>query len=172
MAEAIWKSRTFRKVIRVSAGLLFLAGVGLWLADPNASPIGSFTKAEEAAPAESADAGKSPTSAAEVVARLQRSIGTQGEYLKKLNAQLEDPNSEYHRSEKRFQLVTAERDSARRAVAELKAAGKAKEAADREVGLKESEARWQRNRDRFNLAIKQRKELQESIAATRRQLQL
>ena len=173
MAEAIWKSLTFRKMVLGSAGVLFLALGGLWLVDPEAfPPIGPFIKAQPADPAASAVDGKTHSSAAEVVARLQRSVETQRKYLEKLNTELEDPNSEFHRAENRFQLISSERDSARKAIADLKAAGKADEAAAREAAMKELEERWQRNRDRFNLAITQRKGLQENIAATKRQLQL
>ncbi|MGH7223341.1 MAG: mechanosensitive ion channel domain-containing protein, partial [Gemmataceae bacterium] len=171
MAEAHGNSLTFRKVILGSAGLLFLVLGGLWLADPDAFPvIGPFINAEE--PAESADAGTSSTSSAEVVARLERSVQTQRKYLDDLNAKLRDPNSEYKRAEMRFQPVDVERESARRAIKELTTAGKAGEAAARQAALKEIDVRWHQNRERFDLAIKERRALEENIAATRRQLQL
>lgn len=164
MTEAIWKSWTFRKWILSLAGMLLLTLGGLWLVDR--------TRAEPPAPAASADNEKSSDSTAEAVARLQHSIQTQRKYLENLNARLDDPNSEFHRAEKRFERVDAEREAARKAIKELKGAGKAAEAAKREAALKEIEQRWQQNRERFDLAIKERKALQENIAAAKRQLRL
>ncbi|HTU22125.1 MAG TPA: mechanosensitive ion channel domain-containing protein [Gemmataceae bacterium] len=173
MTEASWKSRTFRKMVLGSTALLFLALGGLWLADPDAfPPMAPFTTAEEPDSSEAADAGTASTTPAEAVARLQRSVEAQRKYLEDLNAQLHDPKSEFKRAEKRFQQVDDERESARAAITELKAAGKAAEAAVREAALKEIDVRWQQSRERFDLALKERKAIEQSKAATQRQLQL
>ncbi len=170
MAEEIGKSLAARRIIFVSMGVLVLSLGGLWLIDPDAFPTGSVTEAEPPAPALPSEYGFPPPSDAEKIARLQRSIDEQRKYLEKLNTQLNDPNSEYNKTEKRFQLVDAERESARRAIQDLKDAGKTAEAAARDTALKEIESRWQRQRDRFNLAIQERRTLQESIAAATKQL--
>jgi len=170
MAETNGLSRTSRKMILVSFGILALALGGVWLLDPDAFPTGSVTEAEPPPPALPTEYGGSPPSDAERIARLQRSIDGQRKYLDKLNGQLNDPNSEFKQAEKRFQLVDAERETARREIQDLKDAGKTLEAAARETALKDIDARWQRLRDRFNLAIQEHKTLQESIAAATKQL--
>jgi moderate conductance mechanosensitive channel len=170
MMEEIEKSLTWRKMIYASLGILALALGGLWLMDPDAFPTGPFTKAEPPAPALPAEYGGPPPSEAERVSRLQRSIEEQRKYLKKLNDQLTDPNSAFKQAEKLFQDTDAEREKARRELGDLKAAGKTAEATKFEIALKEIDQRWQRRRDRFNMAIEGQKDLQESIAAATKQL--
>jgi hypothetical protein len=171
MAEAMWQSLTSRKIILGSLGVVVLALAGLWLADPDAFPTGPFTEAEQPSPAPPADDRKPPASQAERIAHLERSIEEQRKYLAKLNAQFNDPKSEYNTAEKSFEQLDTARETAKQAIQDLKAAGKAAEAAAREVALKDIESRWQQERDRFNLAIQERKTLRESIAAATRQLQ-
>ncbi len=170
MAETNGLSRTSRKIIFASFAILALALGGLWLIDPDAFPTGSVTEAEPPPPPLPTEYGGPPPTDAERIARLQRSIDGQRKYLDKLNAQLNDPNSEYNQAEKRFQLVDAEREAARHAIQDLKDAGKTAEAADRETALKDIDARWQRLRERFNLAIQEHKTLQETIGASTKQL--
>jgi small-conductance mechanosensitive channel len=170
MAEASGRKRTTRNIVLGLSGVLVLLLGGMWLIDPDAFPAGSVTKAEQPTPALPSEYGSSPPSEAERIARLQRSIDEQRKYLKKLNTQLDDPNGEYNKAEKRFQEIDAEREKARREIQNLKDADKSLEAAAREVALKEVEARWQRLRDRFNLAIQEHKTLQESIATATKQL--
>jgi moderate conductance mechanosensitive channel len=170
MAETNGLSLTSRRIIFASFGILVLALGGLWLLDPDAFPTGSVTEAEPPQPALPTEYGGTAPSDAERIARLQRSIDGQRKYLDKLNTQLNDPNSEYNQAEKRFQLVDAERETARHAIQDLKDAGKTVEAADRETALKDIDARWQRLRERFNLAIQEHKTLQESIVSATKQL--
>src|SRR5579875_3920244 len=131
MAEFMGQSRTWRKLLLGTVGMVVLALSGLWLIDPDAFPVGTTTDAEQPAPALPSEYGFPPTSDsdAERIARLQRSIDEQRKYLEKLNAQLHDPDSEYSKAEKRFQQVDAEREQVRREIRELKSAGKIAEAA-------------------------------------------
>jgi small-conductance mechanosensitive channel len=170
MAEAVGQKLTARKILFGSIGVAALILGALWLIDPDAFPIGSTTEAEQPAAALPSEYGFPPPSEAERIARLQRSIEEQRKYLDKLNTQLQDPKSEYNKADKSFQLVDAERESARREIQSLRDAGKSDEAAAREAGLKDIEARWQRLRDRFNLAIQEHKTLQETIAVATKQL--
>src|SRR5262249_48085187 len=154
---------TSRKVVMGSFVLIVLAIGGLWLIDPDAFPItGPTTEAETPGPA--ADAAP-PLSEAERLARLQRSLDSDRKYLERLNDQFKDPKSEYKLAEKCFQAVDAELRKARQAVQELKDAGKANEALGKSESLKDLQTRWQQNRDRFDLAIKEHRTLQENIAA-------
>jgi small-conductance mechanosensitive channel len=169
MHEAIWKMLTSRHVILGSFAVCVLAVASLWLIDPDAFPIkGPTTQADTPSPA--ADDGP-PLSAAERIAHLQESIDANRKYLDKLKTELQDPSSEYNRAEKRFQIVDAELQRLRQEIQQLKDAGKVNEALARAGDLKEVQTRWQQNRDRFDLAIKERKALQENIETLTRQLQ-
>jgi small-conductance mechanosensitive channel/predicted nucleic acid-binding Zn-ribbon protein len=170
MMEAIWKSLTTRKMIFGSLAVIVLALGGLWLADPDAFPIGPYTAAQPLAPALPIDNGNPPTSEAERIARLQRSIENQRKYLDGLMKEYDNPNGDYKQTEQHFQALDSERSSARRAIRDLKDAGKLSEAAKREAALKDIEARWQNALDRFNLALKTRRTLKDSIAAATQQM--
>ncbi|HEY7154817.1 MAG TPA: mechanosensitive ion channel domain-containing protein [Gemmataceae bacterium] len=171
MQEAIWKSLTSRKVVVGTFVVLVLAAGGLWLVDPDAFPIlGPITQAETPDPATDADAGPS-LSAAERIARLQKSIDDNRKYLDRLQAELKDPNSEFKRAEKRFQTVDEQLQQARQEIQGLKDAGKTNEALARAESLKELQTNWQQNRERFDLAIKERKALQENSAALTRKIE-
>jgi small-conductance mechanosensitive channel len=170
MAEANGQKLTARNLVLGLSGVLLLLLGGLWLIDPDAFPVGNTTEAEQPAPALPAEYNSPPPSDAERIARLQRSIEEQRKYLERLKAQLNDPNSEYYKAEKRFQDVDAEREKVRREIRDLKEAGKTAEAAAREAALKDIETRWQRQRDRFNLAIQEHKDLQRSIDTATKQL--
>jgi len=152
---------------------ILLAGGGFWLADPDGFPIvGPATVARPTGPAPVAgdDAGP-PLSEAERIARLQRSLDADRKYLDSLNVQLKDPKSEYHKAENRFQKVDAELQEVHQAIQQLKDAGKEDEATARAASIDDLALRWQQNRDRFDLAIKERKTLEESIVALTRKIQ-
>jgi small conductance mechanosensitive channel len=151
---------------------IVLVGGGLWLADPDAFPVlGPATVAQQApqGPAVDPDSGP-PMTEAERIARLQRSLDADRKYLDSLTAQLKDPNSEYCRAEKRFQKIDAELQEAKQNVQQLKEAGKADEAAAQLAAQTDLETRWQQTRDRFNLAIKEHKTIEASIAALARKI--
>jgi small-conductance mechanosensitive channel len=159
---------TGRRFALGAGGVLVLACAGLWLA----SPEGLLRNARSAARPDRGTAGASeeqaddePASEAERVARLQRSIEADQKYLQTLNAQLADPQSEYRRADARFKPLDAQLEEAREAIRQLRAAGKAAEADAREASLKEVEERWRVARDRFNLALQERKELEQMAAA-------
>jgi small-conductance mechanosensitive channel len=170
MVEANRQGLTARRIVLGSLGALVLALCVMWLIDPDAFPCGSVSEAEPPAPVLPSEYGGPPPSEAERIARLQHSIDEQRKYLEKLNTELNDPESAYSQAEKRFQVVDAEREKARKELRDLRSAGKTAEAATREAALKEIDERWQRRRDHFNLVIQDRKTLQESIAAATKQL--
>jgi small conductance mechanosensitive channel len=171
MQEAIWKTLTSRKVVVVTFAVLVLAAGGLWLVDPDAFPVlGPITQAETPEPAASADT-EPRLSTAERIAHLQKSIDDNRKYLDRLQAEFKDPNSEFKRAEKRFQTVDEQLQQAQQEIQGLKDAGKTNEALARADSLKELQTSWQQNRERFDLAIKERKALQENIAALTRKIE-
>jgi small conductance mechanosensitive channel len=172
MYEAIGNWFTFKKIVMGSLIALGLALGVLWVVDPDAFPIKGPTSEAEQPGLTPAGADVGPTlSEAERIAHLQRSIDTDRKYLDSLNVQLKNPGSEYNRAEKWFQKVDAEREEARQAIEDLRSAGKLAEVTAREASSKDLEQRWQQARDRFNLAIKEHKTLQESIDALTRKIQ-
>jgi small-conductance mechanosensitive channel/predicted nucleic acid-binding Zn-ribbon protein len=170
MTEAIWKSLTTRKTIFAGMAVVVLSLGGLWLADPDAFPIGPYTEAEPPGPALSPDDDKPAASEAERVARLQRSIEDQCKYIASLKNELENPNGEYYKTQKEFQKLDNQRAALRRAIQDLKASSKTAEAAEREAELKNLEPRWQDSLDSFNVELTEHKRLQKGIEAAERQL--
>jgi small conductance mechanosensitive channel len=173
MQEAIWKTLASRKVIVGTFAVIVLAAGGLWLVDPDAFPIlGPITQAETPDPAAAAAADAGPSlSTAERIARLQQSLDDNRKYLDRLQTEFKDPNSEFKQAEKRFQAVDEQFQKARQEIQQLKNTDKTDEATARADSLKELETRWQQNRERFDLAIKERKTLQENIAALTRKIE-
>jgi small-conductance mechanosensitive channel len=170
MQEANRQSSMSRKLVLGGLAVLILGGLCLWLADPDSFLVfGPRTEAESPGPA-GPDPGP-PPSAAERIAHLQHSIESGRRYLDGLNAKLKDPKNEYHKADENFQAVDAEHEKTLQEIQELKAAGKEEELASRLASLAELQKRWQQARDRFDLAIKEQKELRETIAAETRKIQ-
>jgi small-conductance mechanosensitive channel/predicted nucleic acid-binding Zn-ribbon protein len=171
MMEAIWKSLTTRRMILVSFVLgASVLGV-LWYLDPDSLPPEPYTEAEQPNSALSPNDDKPPPSDAERIVRLRRAIDEQNKYLEGLNKELNDPKSEYHKAEHHFQRVDNERSALRHEIGDLKASGKTTEASQSEAKLQEIETRWKQSQERFNLALKEHRTLQQSIDATTRQIQ-
>ncbi len=171
MTEANWGRLTPRKMIFGSFAVGLLALGALWLADPDAFPTGPFTEAEQPTPPLPPSDGKPPLTDAERIVHLRRAIDEQGKYLDGLNKELNDPKNEYHKAEAQFQRLDNERSSLRQEIDDLKASGNAAGAAQSEVKLQEIESRWKQSQERFNLALKEHRTLQQSIDATKSQIQ-
>jgi small conductance mechanosensitive channel len=127
---------------------LSLLTATLWLTNPDAA-------------ADSPDT----LSAAERIARLVGAIAGDQKRLQTIKAMLDDPAGEYRQAETEFRELDAQLDDARRSVRELRAEGKEEEAARRADEVKELTHEWESARDRFNLAITERKTLQQKAAA-------
>jgi moderate conductance mechanosensitive channel len=100
-------------------------------------------------------------SEAEKIARLQRYVDDDEKQLAALKKQLEDPGSEYHRAEAAFKELDDKLLKDKRNEDQLRKEGKIAEA----DALAQLRKQWQRARDRFELAIQERKTLQEEAAA-------
>jgi moderate conductance mechanosensitive channel len=110
--------------------------------------------------AAAAAGGDAAPSDAERVARLQRGIDADQSYLDSLNHKLNDPNSEYARSDSYFKKVDGELTEAKQRIKLLKEQGKADDAAALEGGLKPLEDRWTEAKKRFDYLIEERKTYQ------------
>lgn len=108
---------------------------------------------------------------AERIARLQRAIETDEKELELLKNQFEDPESEYAKAQAAFEELDARRRDLTRQLTELKG----KQTPDeQEASVKEAaslETQWKLAKDRFNLAIEQRKTLQEKATALRQKIE-
>jgi small conductance mechanosensitive channel len=129
----------------------------LCLAQP--APVDAAKPAPPAAAVPGSDSD-APPSDAERVARLQRSIDADQLYLQSLTHKLNDPQSEYARSDAYFKKIDADLTETRQKIKVLKEQGKAGDAAALEGGLGELEGRWNEAKKRFDYLIEERKTLQ------------
>lgn len=135
------------------------------------------TPAPAAAKSSTADkpnaaAPKAETSDAERVADLRQTLEAEHARLKELEAELIDPASEYAKAEKEFQELDRELEQKRESLAKLKADKKAADAEAVEKEITSVEKQRQRAKERFELALEERKTLREEIATLKRKTQL
>lgn len=100
---------------------------------------------------------------AEATARLQRTIKENEEQLEKLKVQKEDENSEYNKAQKAFNMFDAQREELTKQRDAIKGMNKPEELANLEKELAKVEEQWKAARERFTLALKERKALQEKM---------
>lgn len=105
-----------------------------------------------------------PLSEAERIARLQRAIDDDSRRLAELRARLEDPQSEFAKAEAEFQKLDAELEEQKKQLDKLRWAGRHEEADALEPSVDKLRERWQLSKDRFELAIEERRALREQIA--------
>lgn len=113
----------------------------------------------------------SELSDAEKIARANRLIETGKADLKTLEAELLDPDSEYARAEKEFQELDEKFKGLTKEIETLKADNHLEDAAKKETELGTLKPDWETARDRFDLAIRQRKTVMEKIGALKAQIQ-
>lgn len=101
---------------------------------------------------------------AERIARLRRTIDTNRKLLEALTAELADPEGDYRSAEKWFQRVDGELAEKKKAARKLRESGQASDAG-LETKVQALEKKWQLSRERFNLAIQERKMLQQKATA-------
>ncbi len=103
-------------------------------------------------------------SEAERIARLHRLIEADAKQLADAKQRLAAPDSEYKRAEAEFREVDGRLAEKTREVDKLRKAGKKAEAGTLEKGLDSLKKQRKEARERFDLAIRERKTLQERIA--------
>lgn len=153
-----------------TATLILLAGmcsVTLSKAQENANPPRQ-DKAKQSPPASE---GLEKLSDAERIARLQRTIAENEKLLAELNEKLKDPESEFAKADAEFSELDRGLEAKRKEVRELKEAGRADEAVALETEIQPLQQRWKLSKDRFELAVQERKTLQEQIATLEQKLQ-
>jgi small conductance mechanosensitive channel len=116
------------------------------------------------------DAQGESISEAERIARLQKSIKTGESQIQELKARLDDPESEYLKAQTIFQELDAKRDAARANVEALEGKNDAAMLAAAREDLLAVEKQWDLAKERFDLAIQERKVSQEQLAALEEKL--
>ena len=140
--------------------MLTIALVAVAHAQPAATPSPT--------PAESTPTAIPPTrdgSVADQVATLRRNIDRDQAELAQLRASLEDPQGEYYRAETEFQRLDAELKSITARHAELVESGLGDAVAEMGAAIDNLKARHELARQRFDLAIEQRRAARSSIEA-------
>jgi small conductance mechanosensitive channel len=140
---------------------LSLLALGPWL--PGQQPSARTT----AAPAP----GWESLSDAEKIVKLGQVLDKDQKQLQDLQGQLNDPKGEYAVAEAEFKALDARRSAGRKKIQELESAGKLEEAAKLGEDGEALEGEWLVARDRFNLAISERKILQEKLAVVKQRIQ-
>lgn len=108
---------------------------------------------------------------AERIARLESEIDADENRLQQLQQSLTAPDGEYARAEAAFREVDAMRTARRKALSEANEAGPTQTWARLKDSLAALEKKRQLAKERFELAIEERKASQESVATLERKLQ-
>lgn len=101
----------------------------------------------------------------ERIARLQRTVEDTKDQLAKMQAELNDPDSEFTQAEREFMELDKNLTDLLREVEKLRTNGKEAEADARGPDLDALRKRWALSRERFQLAIEERRTQSEQIAA-------
>jgi small-conductance mechanosensitive channel len=141
--------------------VLSLVACGPWLPGQQANV------APQNSPASSWD----KLSDAERIIKLGRILDEDNKQLQQLQAQVDDPASEYAQAEARFKRLDGRRSAALKQLKALEDAGKLEEAAKAAKDNAALQPDWQAAQDRFNLAIQERKILQETMSNLRQKIQ-
>lgn len=150
--------------------------LGVALASSSASrgqgPVFRHPTSERAQPATTErerPADALPTDA-EKIARLQRSVEETSRQIEEMRASLDDPGNEYRQAESAFSEIDRQIGELRASLAD---AGDAESDAKQklEVALAELEPKHRLAKERFDLAIRERKMLQQQIITLQQKLQ-
>ncbi|MBC7817963.1 MAG: mechanosensitive ion channel, partial [Planctomycetaceae bacterium] len=139
------------------------------VAPPDAAPS-SATKSQAAG--KPSVAPKAETSDVERIADLRQTLEDEHTRLKELESEFNDPASEYAKAEKEFQELDRELEQKNESLKKLKTDGKSAEATALEKELASVEKQRQRAKERFELALEERKTRREEIATLQRKTQL
>ncbi|HEY1192162.1 MAG TPA: mechanosensitive ion channel domain-containing protein [Gemmata sp.] len=154
--------------IRVSRGLVLVLCCTVWQAQ-----VGTRTLAREqpATVSPPAPDPKTPPTDAEKITDARESIKQATAALEKLQKRLTDPDSEYAKAEGEFEALNGKLKTLKTTAAKLRKEGKVTEAVALEVPLPGLQEDWQLAKDRFDIAIRQKKVTQETIAGLKERIE-
>ncbi len=152
----------------------------IWLIGLNAAGRGQHLETGAARPdpnqlaagpvvAEKSPAAEKVTDA-ERIARLERSIEADDKRLLALRASLIDPSGDYAEAEATFRQLDAERSQRQQQLKEAEEFGTTENWARLQDTASALEKKWQLAKERFDLAIGERKAVQESLGTLERKL--
>lgn len=145
------------------AGLQLLSGA-------RAQAHGQPTSAPLPVPAAGA-APKAQATDAEKIANTRDSIKQAAAALEKIQKRLADPDSEYAKAETEFEALNGKLKAAKAAATKFRKDQKEAEAVALEATLPGLQEDWQLAKDRFDIAIRQRKVTQETIDDLKRRIE-
>ncbi|HOW73083.1 MAG TPA: mechanosensitive ion channel [Phycisphaerae bacterium] len=117
------------------------------------------------------EARQSTLTDAEKIARLQRSIEDDGRLLQELRDKLNAPDSEYSKAEREFTHIDGQLETKRKEAPQSLTSQPQDELGSYKTELRELEAKHKLAKDRFDLAIRERKVLQEQVATLEKKIQ-
>lgn len=115
-------------------------------------------------PTASAPATETVPTEAERLTRLQRAVEDGEKQLKELRAKIDDPESEFAQAEADFKTVDGQLEAEKKKLEEAEKAGQAEEVESLKTKVADLEKQRKLARDRFDLAIQERKVIQEQAA--------
>jgi small conductance mechanosensitive channel len=121
---------------------------------------------KQAAPA----APQEKLSDAERIARLQRTIEDNEQRLNELKARVDDPQGDYAKAEAEFSTLDKDLEARKKDLQKLQSEDRTDDAAALQTELEDLQKRRNLAKDRFDLAIKERKTLQEQIVTLEQKL--
>lgn len=116
-------------------------------------------------------AESAPLTDAERIARLQRSIDEDGRLLKELRDKLDAPESEYAQADRDFSQIDGQLESKKKELQQTAATQPQADLNALEAELGGLETKRKLAKERFDLAIRERKTLQEQLATLEKKLQ-
>lgn len=137
--------------------------VGLDATSTEVAAAGSDAPTEGAAEAQ--------PSAAEKIARLEASLENDEKRLEQLNASLNAPESDYAKAQASFRELDSQRTALQQKILELENTEHANELAQAQEESAGLEKKWTLAKERFDLAIGERKAMQESVSTLQRKLE-
>ncbi len=144
--------------------LALLLAANCFTADSGLQADSGPTNQTQAAPASTRD-GSESISDAERISRLQRAMENDGKELETLKSRLEDPKSDYHQIQAEFQKLDVCKEEAARELDKVRQSGDKEKLHKLEKEFGDLKEKWKLAHDRANLAIKERKTLEQKITA-------
>ena len=155
--------------------LLCICGTGWVTAQQEAAKAPRTGDAQQSKPTSQAVdvAGQTQEklSDAERITRLQRTIEENEKLLGELNATLEDPVGEYSKAEAEFKQLDKQLEAKKKELQKLTENGKGDEAAALAKEIEALQQRWKLSKERFDLAIQERKTQQQQMATLEQRIQ-
>lgn len=112
-----------------------------------------------------------PMTEAERIIRIRETIDRTRGAVQKLEKEVKDPKGEYAIAEQEFEKISEEVKKEQEAIAKVKDSGEKAELEARQMKLMALETKLEEARQRFNIAIQQRKAMQDSITALKVRLE-